>query len=75
MSKTLGVIMVFVLTIMLFIPLVPGLTIFGIIGSIFLYLVLKVLIIRRKIILRNISAVLVAKASHAFKIGVLANAL
>ena len=74
-SKTLGVIIVFVLTILFYTPLVPGLTVYGIFGSILLYLVLKILIVRRKIILKNISANLVVRASHGFKMGVLANSI
>jgi hypothetical protein len=72
-SKTLSVILVFVFTILFFAPLVPGLTIYGIIGSIAMYWVLKYLIIRRKIVKRNISASLIVRASGFLKFGVLAN--
>jgi len=74
-SKTLGVICVFVLSILFYSPIVPGLTIYGIIGSLQLYFVLKFLIIRRKVILKNISANLVVKASEIFRLGVLGNSI
>lgn len=75
MSKTLSVILVFIFTILFFSPLVPGLTIFGIVGSLGMYWVLKFLIIRRKSIKRNISASLIMRVSGVLKFGVLANSI
>lgn len=75
MSKTLSVILVFIFTILFFAPLVPGLTIFGIVGSLAMYWVLKFLIIRRKSIKRNISASLILRVSGVLKFGVLANSI
>lgn len=75
LSKTLGVICVFVLSILFYSPIVPGLTLFGIFGSLALFWVLKILIIRRKIIRKNISANLVIRSAEIFRLAVLGNSI
>jgi hypothetical protein len=75
MGKIMSVTLVFTLTILFFSPIIPGLWIFGIIGSIYLYWVLKFLIIRRKIVKYQMNAKLLVTISRALKLGILTNAI
>lgn len=75
MSKTLSIVYVFFFTILFFAPLIPGLTLFGILGSIFLYWTLKILMLRRKIVKRKLGAKVIIRTTEAIKFGILANAI
>ena len=73
--KTMSVILVFVFTLNFYSSIMPGLTIFGIIGWILVYWVLKIIFTRRKISKGNINSSLIVSSSSSLAIGVLANTI
>lgn len=75
MGKTMSCILIFWLTILFYCPIIPGLTIFGIFGSILMYWVMKYLILRRMSIKMSMSSMLLMRATQVIKFGVLFNAI
>ena len=74
-GKSMSVMFVFYLTILFYSPIMPMITLIGIIGSTLLYWVLKVVILRRNVIMRQIDSKLVINTSRILKIGILTYAL
>lgn len=74
-NKTISIIIVFWLTIMFYLPLIPGLSFVGIVGMVTFYWILKVLILRRMAIKKAVSAKMIMNASSLMKFVVLSNAI
>lgn len=74
-GKSMSVMFIFLLTILFYSPIMPGITVLGIIGSSILYWVLKIVILKRNVIMRQIDWKLVINTSRILKIGIFTNAL
>ena len=72
---TLSVVLVFVFSILFFAPIIPGLSIFGIIGSIIIYWVYKILILRRLTIKKSFSSKLLIYCTNILKYAILLNGI
>jgi hypothetical protein len=53
-GKSMSVMFIFLLTILFYSPIMPGITVLGIVGSSILYWVLKIVILKRNVIMRQI---------------------
>ena len=74
-NKTISIIIVFCLTIIFYLPLIPGLSVIGIFGMVAFYWILKVLVLRRMAIKKSVSAKMLINASSNMKFVVLSNAI
>lgn len=75
LSITMSVILVFTFSILWFAPIIPGLSIFGIVLSICIYWVYKYLILRRMSIKKSFSAKLLTDWSNVIKYAIFMNAI
>ena len=74
-NKTLSIIIVFWFTIMFYLPIIPGLSIIGIIGSIWFYWILKIVILRRIAIKKSINAKMLINSANILRLVPLANGI
>ena len=74
-AKTLSTILIFWFSILFYSPLIPGLIVFGVIGSIVMYITLRTIILRRMAIKKSISAKLLESPVDLLKIAILFNSI
>jgi hypothetical protein len=75
MASTFTMIFVLFFTVTFFSPIIPGLSLLGLIGSIGVYWILKFTILRRKIIKYALNGKFITRVSEGIKVGILLNAI
>jgi hypothetical protein len=73
--NNVSLMLVFSFTILFFSPVIPGLTIIGIGGTVLLYILQKVVILRRKIVRRQLDGKLFENGIDILQLGVVTNAI
>lgn len=69
LGKSMSVMLVFCFIILFYMPLFPGITVIGIIGSFLLYWSLKIILLRRSVVKKQIGSSLIVNAVKILKIG------